>query len=102
MNKVIWSVVIGMLFTNLCYGAMRENQWSPDTSDAVIIYEWDDSVPADQRVHIVKEIVRHDTNHPNMTMEEEYAVILEENVRKNKVYGQLLNISALTQTITQS
>jgi len=83
-----------------CFAAMHENQWMPDTSDAIIVYQWDDSLPADQRVHTVKEIIRHDKNHPNMTMEQEYAAILEENQRKNKVYGQLLGISALSQTIT--
>lgn len=30
---------------------IQQTQWTPDTCGCVLVYEWDDTVPQDQRIH---------------------------------------------------
>ena len=82
--------------------ALHINRWSPDTCACVFDYQWDDSVPADQRVHTLSNVINVCLQHPALKLNpvNHYAVVSEENVRKNRVYGQLLTISSLTQITT--
>lgn len=44
--------------------AININRWSPDTCSCVVEYSWDDSVPAEQRVHKLHRIVTACPEHP--------------------------------------
>lgn len=82
--------------------------WKPDTCDCIIHYEWDDSVPAEERVHTpVESVTTHDGRviprhvcavHAG-TIEnagkevEHHDKIKEENTRKNQVLGHILENS---------
>ena len=79
------------------------NRWSPDTCGCVIEYEWDDSVPDDQRVHTSVNIIKLCDKHTILGLDKvnHYSGVLDENRRKNKVHSQLLTISNMTETVTQ-
>ena len=70
---------------------IKTTRWHPDTCDCIIEYDWDTDQPEDSRTHTVKRVVRacaaHQA-HPNK--ETHHATVLDENVRKNKVHGILL------------
>lgn len=78
-------------------------QWSPDTCQCVFDYEWDGSLPVDQRVHTLKNVVDKCVDHSVVAVNPatHYATVLDENVRKNKVYGQLLTLTGITQMVAQ-
>ena len=90
-----------VFFSSPSWAAMQETVWTPDTCDCQVVYEWDDSVPAEERVHTAKRIEKHDVTNPGLSAAQEYAAILENNQRKNKVYGQLLNVQGVSETVTQ-
>lgn len=75
--------------------AKNITRWSPDTCGCIFEYEWDDSVAVDQRTHTIKAIISTCSDHigMNSNIENHYDKILEENVCKNKVHGQLLTLT---------
>ena len=78
---------------------INETTWTPDTcNNCSYTYEWDDSVPADQRVHTFKRIDKSSPDHQGLSGAAQYARVLEENQRKNKVDGQLRTISNMVTT----
>lgn len=96
--KKIFLLLAVLLLSGDVYAKPHENVWTPDTCDCQVIYEFDDELPADQRVHTFKRITKHDVTLPLLTGEQEYEAILENNIRKSKVHTQLLTISTLIQT----
>lgn len=102
MKKILFlSFLFLMIGLRTGHATINENVWYPDTCNGcAVVYTWNDSVPAENRAHTVKEIKKHDPAHSTMSASDEYAAILEENQRKNKVHGQLLTVSALTQSST--
>lgn len=65
-------------------------RWTPDTHDCVIEYEWDDAEPEATRTHTVKNIIRADPDHAAKSVEQQYADILDEHTRRNRVIGWIL------------
>jgi hypothetical protein len=82
---------------------MHVNRWSPDTCDCVFDYQWDDSVPAEQRVHTIKDVVHACPDHliTSTNKANHYDVVIGENVRKNKVHGQLLELPDMAGEVLQ-
>ena len=78
-------------------------RWSPDTCGCVFDFEWDGDLAADQRVHTHKETIKTCPNHQVVKLNpgNHYGSVLGENQRKNKLHGQLLTISNLTESVTQ-
>jgi hypothetical protein len=71
---------------------IKTTRWSPDTCDCIISYDWDDSVPAESRVHIANTIEKDCPEHSGLgTPDSFYNAILDENTRKNKAWGHLVN-----------
>lgn len=62
---------------------MKVTRWSPDTCGCVVEYEWDDTVPAKNRVRKFKACVRKCPRHAHLDDEAVYNAITEENSRKN-------------------
>ena len=59
-------------------------RWSPDTCDCIIEYEWDDSIPQDQRTHTLSNYVRKCAAHSTLASDTtRYQTVIEENPRKN-------------------
>lgn len=71
--------------------ALQKTLWRPDTCGCEIEYQWDDSVPLDQRVHSVSKINKACPVHAHHgNKEAHYADILDENTSKNKAVGLLV------------
>jgi hypothetical protein len=71
---------------------IQKTLWSPDTCECQIEYQWDDSVPQDQRVHTISKIVKSCQihSHHGSDKESHYADVLSENQSKNKAIGLLI------------
>lgn len=79
----------------------RKNVWRPDTCGCVIVYEWDDTVPQEERVSVaVDSALTSDGNviytsrcpaHTQHILKEDlYREALEENISKNHAIGFLI------------
>jgi len=77
---------------------IRITRWSPDTCECVIDYEWDDSVPQNLRTHSISKVIKKCSLHQIVPTEEDnFNVVTDENQRKNKVMGDIVdNLPALT------
>lgn len=64
--------------------ATKVTRWSPDTCGCVVEYTWDDAIPEDARAHLYEGHVRKCSRHNTITGEPAYAVVQEENTRKNR------------------
>lgn len=74
-------------------------RWSPDTCGCVLDYEWDDSVPQDQRTHAISEVVKACPNHQD-TAEKVYEKVKDENTTKNRVLGEIMeSVPALVEEV---
>ena len=70
---------------------IQKTLWSPDTCGCQIEYEWDDTVPQDQRTHTVSLIVKACPIHSHHTdISTHYDDVLGENQSKNKAIGLLV------------
>ena len=78
-----------LLLTTPAYAKIQETTWTPDTCDCTVTFEWDDSVPAEQRVHTFKRIDKPEKVHENLSPEEQFETIKEENQRKNKAISDI-------------
>lgn len=83
---------------------MRTTRWSPDTCQCVLEYEWDETVPQEDRVHTFKGIVHRCLIHELLGYLENsnlYDKVLQENTRKNGVFGDMeIQIKAFGHTFT--
>jgi hypothetical protein len=72
--------------------------WRPDTCGCEIEYDWDGSVPAEQRVHTVSRVNKKCAAHASTPdIETHFNTVMEENSRKNKHIGLIVdNFSTLT------
>lgn len=76
---------------------IRTTRWSPDTCGCVLEYAWDDTLPADERVHTFTVLVAKCPDHIALLADQEtYDQVLSENTRKNHVLelarGIVINI----------
>ena len=70
---------------------IQKTLWRPDTCDCKIEYQWDDTVPPDQRTHTVSSIVKACPIHSHHTdIATHYDDVLGENQSKNKAIGLLI------------
>ena len=68
---------------------IRTNVWIPDTCRCEIEYTWDDSVPAEQRIHIPKS-VKKCMAHDGVDEPTAYGKVKEENDNKNIAVGMMM------------
>jgi hypothetical protein len=76
--------------------ALHRNLWSPDTCDCQIEYEFDDEVPAEERVHTGKKIVKRCEAHQQSDFtdcHDHYQAVLNENQRKNVAIGHAMEVN---------
>jgi len=75
--------------------AIKTTRWEPDTCGCVIEYEWDDELPAIDRVHTLSAVVnKHADCHPATEDGKLMDVILDENRRKNAAVKIVTDIDA--------
>ena len=70
---------------------LNRTRWSPDTCGCVIEYEWDDSVPEDQRTHSLSNVVSKCPAHAALTDNNTFSSVLDENPRKNNALNHVLD-----------
>jgi hypothetical protein len=61
---------------------INTTRWSPDTCSCVVEYSWDSEATPENRVHTLMSIVKCPV-HSSLTDSEAYAIVTEENPRKN-------------------
>lgn len=77
--------------------AIQTTRWSPDTCACVHEYQWDDSVPADQRVHTAGNVINQCVFHTGLSAAAHFAKLQDENPRKNNIVGTILaQVASLT------
>ncbi len=69
---------------------IHTNQWQPDTCGCVLEYTWDDAENQSTRVHTPTRIVKACPAHISMGKDAHYSKVLDENQRKNKAHGLIL------------
>lgn len=77
--------------------ALQVTRWSPDTCGCILEYEWNDTQPADTRVHSFKNAIHLCEYHlPFAIMKEKpllgqgaYDEVISENTRKNVVFADV-------------
>jgi hypothetical protein len=70
---------------------IHTTRWSPDTCQCILEYEWDDSVPENQRTHTPATVVKKCTGHqPLPDINSVFNTLLDENPRKNKALAEIL------------
>lgn len=84
--------------------ALKVTRWRPDTHEGVEIdFEWDDSLPAEERTYTVKSITKGDPAHSQKAPNDHFNAILEENQRRNKVRQWLVeNVASASEDSTDS
>jgi len=71
---------------------IKKTTWSPDTCDCKIEYEWDSDVAEKDRTHSVSKILKVCDAHKNLVGDSaKYNQVLDENQRKNIVYGKIID-----------
>ena len=69
---------------------INTTRWSPDTCSCVVEYSWDSELPAEQRTHTLSTIEKCPV-HSSLTDAEAFAVLTEENPRKNNTLQAALD-----------
>lgn len=69
---------------------IQTTRWSPDTCSCVFEYTWDDSVPADQRVHTFSNDLGNCTDHSNISGIDRYNQALLDNQTKNQMIAYVM------------
>lgn len=74
---------------------IQTTRWRPDTCKCIMEYQWDDTVPQDQRTHSVSKIVEACPIHTGQPDKEtHYNIVKDENQSKNKAVGLLVKTFA--------
>lgn len=72
--------------------ALHITKWEPDTCDCILEYEFDDTIPEDQRTHSVYNVIRSCTAHQGLgTFQNIFNTVIEENPRKNNTLKHILD-----------
>lgn len=72
---------------------LRRTLWRPDTCSCTVVFEWDDTVPQNSRVHtpVADPLTTKCAAHAGATTPaDHYADLMGENPRKNKAEARLL------------
>lgn len=69
---------------------IQKTKWKPDTCGCEIVYEWDDTVPQEERTHTLFSVSKcpHHQGDINATA---YQKVLDENQSKNQAVGLIIN-----------
>lgn len=90
MRRIVLAILI-LFMPVLAQAKMQQTLWHPDTCDGCsVVYEWDDSLPQDQRVHVPVEVSNEHIDFKNDSKQVKYDKILEENQRKNFAIGEVI------------
>src|SRR3990167_3930493 len=91
MLKKVFILLFLMGQTISADAKMQQTTWHPDTCDGcVVVYEWDDTVSQDQRVHTPVSVTNEHQDFKNDSIKVKYDKILEENQRKNIAVGEII------------
>lgn len=63
---------------------MRTTRWKPDTCGCILEYDWDETLPDDQRVHILARVAAC-ADHLGETDQDVFDHVLKENQTKNRI-----------------
>ncbi len=66
---------------------IKTTRWEPDTCECAVVYEWDDDVPSEQRIHSLSEIINKGPEHAHILDASLYTTVLDENRRKNVMFN---------------
>lgn len=66
--------------------AIQQTQWSPETCSCTIVYEWDDAIPQDLRIHALRNIVHKGPEHNGIIDASILPTLWDENRRKNLTF----------------
>jgi hypothetical protein len=69
---------------------INTTRWSPDTCSCVVEYSWDSEAPPENRTHELTSIQKCPV-HSSLSDSEAYAVLTEENPRKNNTLQSALD-----------
>lgn len=69
--------------------AIKFTTWRPDTCGCEIVYEWDDNVPGDNRIHTLKHFNTRCIHHSKTTISDDLESARENNIRKNTILKEL-------------
>src|ERR1041384_4144040 len=72
---------------------LNVTRWSPDHCGCTIDYEWDSSVPVEERVHTARRIVKKCPAHSTPDIidhHDHFDTVLKENQRKNRLHGEIM------------
>ena len=73
---------------------IKTTRWNPDTCGCVIEYQWDDTVPQDQRVHTPVNIVSQCNVHGSFNAPSDlYNHVLFDSQRKNLLFAILQGLN---------
>lgn len=90
MRKILLLAAF-LIISKAAFAKPHENTWWPDTCNGcAVVYEFDDELPAEDRVISFKKIEKEDPPHAGKTPQAQYDAILEENQRKNKAIGEIM------------
>lgn len=64
---------------------MKTTRWKPDTCKCEIEYEWDDSIPQNERVHVFKRFIQQCPHH----QEADWSKALQHNQEKNQAIAAI-------------
>lgn len=78
---------------------LKTTTWKPDTCECEIEYEWDDSVPQEQRTHTIKKVNKMCIHHQGKPDNECFEVVKDENTTKNRFLGVVLEIPELRKEV---
>ena len=73
---------------------INTTRWTPDTCanpPCVFEYTWDNTVPENQRVHTLSNVLQKCSRHSSQNDSTSYSNVLEENSRKNVSYQLVLD-----------
>lgn len=88
--KLLFLSFIFLLSTSFAFATMQQTTWSPDTCNKCqVVYEWDDAVPQEQRVHTPIEVKNVPADFKGDSKAVQFDKILEENQRKNKAISEV-------------
>lgn len=78
---------------------IKVTKWRPDTCQCAVEYAWDSDLEIEDREHTLHSIAQCGA-HSELTPEEAYSIVCQENVLKNQVMSEIMaNAPELVKTV---